>query len=167
MISKTGVLSLSPSSSVSDISLRPSSSRSGSQVVGNDPVLPDFAENNRSLKEKAGKSTRGPSENPVIVMGKNGGHTVDNGHKETPMAQFVEDIGGEVDIEIEQNGKLVRKRLPGVLHKDGRREIREKDCYDKLGFSFPWYKKWIILTVIFWVQMSMNFNTSVYPMELH
>ncbi|KAK2766215.1 hypothetical protein FQN54_007731 [Arachnomyces sp. PD_36] len=44
-----------------------------------------------------------------------------------------------------------------------KREITENDCYEKLGFSFPWYKKWSILTVIFTVQMSMNFNSSVYP----
>ncbi|EAU29975.1 hypothetical protein ATEG_09784 [Aspergillus terreus NIH2624] len=46
---------------------------------------------------------------------------------------------------------------------DGKRELTEDDCYDKLGFSFPWYKKWAILSVIFTVQMSMNFNSSVYP----
>jgi hypothetical protein len=46
---------------------------------------------------------------------------------------------------------------------DGKRELTEDDCYDKLGFSFPTWRKWTILTVIFAVQMSMNFNTSVYP----
>ncbi|QFZ41286.1 putative efflux pump [Clavispora lusitaniae] len=55
------------------------------------------------------------------------------------------------------------KRFPGILHEDGRRELREKDCYDKLGFCFPAYKKWMILSVIFAVQVSMNFNTSIYP----
>ncbi|CUM65893.1 uncharacterized protein PRCAT00003543001 [Priceomyces carsonii] len=56
-----------------------------------------------------------------------------------------------------------KSRLPGKLLDDGRRVLKEKECYDKLGFSFPWWKKWMILTVVFWVQMSMNFNTSVYP----
>ncbi|KAF7552345.1 hypothetical protein G7Z17_g4406 [Cylindrodendrum hubeiense] len=41
-------------------------------------------------------------------------------------------------------------------------EITEDDCYEQLGFSFPSWKKWYILTVIFWVQVSMNFNTSLY-----
>ncbi|WYZ44184.1 hypothetical protein EsH8_VII_000620 [Colletotrichum jinshuiense] len=41
-------------------------------------------------------------------------------------------------------------------------EITEDDCYEELGFSFPKWKKWYILTVIFWVQVSMNFNTSLY-----
>ena len=41
-------------------------------------------------------------------------------------------------------------------------EITEADCYDELGFSYPTWKKWMILTVIFLVQVSMNFNTSLY-----
>jgi hypothetical protein len=41
-------------------------------------------------------------------------------------------------------------------------EITEEDCYSELGYSFPTWKKWTILTVIFWVQISMNFNTSLY-----
>jgi hypothetical protein len=40
-------------------------------------------------------------------------------------------------------------------------ELTEEDCYDELGFSFPEWKKWSILTVIFWIQVSMNFNTYV------
>ena len=46
---------------------------------------------------------------------------------------------------------------------DGKRELLEADCYEILGYSWPFYKKWTILTVIFVVQMSMNFNSSVYP----
>ena len=45
---------------------------------------------------------------------------------------------------------------------DGRIEITEADCYDELGFSFPTWKKWLILSIIFAVQVSMNFNTSLY-----
>ena len=45
---------------------------------------------------------------------------------------------------------------------DGRIELTEEDCYDELGFGFPSWKKWTILTVIFLVQVSMNFNTSLY-----
>ncbi|KAF4595061.1 MDR multidrug transporter [Ophiocordyceps camponoti-floridani] len=41
-------------------------------------------------------------------------------------------------------------------------EITEDDCYEELGYGFPNWKKWYILTVIFWVQVSMNFNTSLY-----
>ena len=45
---------------------------------------------------------------------------------------------------------------------DGKVEIQEDDCYDKLGFSYSPLKKWSILTVIFAVQVSMNFNASIY-----
>jgi len=41
-------------------------------------------------------------------------------------------------------------------------ELTEADCYEELGFCFPTWKKWTILTLIFWVQVSMNFNTSLY-----
>jgi len=41
-------------------------------------------------------------------------------------------------------------------------EITEDDCSDQLGYSFPTSKKWRILTIIFLVQVSMNFNTSLY-----
>lgn len=47
-----------------------------------------------------------------------------------------------------------------------RYEITEDDCYEELGFSFPTWKKWYILTVIFWVQVSMNFNASLYSNAL-
>lgn len=42
------------------------------------------------------------------------------------------------------------------------RSKSEDDCCDKLGFSFPTWKKWTILTIIFLVQVSMNFSISLY-----
>jgi len=57
----------------------------------------------------------------------------------------------------------------GDLEKLGtydKREITEDDCYDELGFCFPAWKKWYILSVIFIVQVSMNFNTSLYSNAL-
>lgn len=50
----------------------------------------------------------------------------------------------------------------GRVLDDGRIEITEEDCYDELGFCFPSWKKWTILSIIFAVQVSMNFNTSLY-----
>ncbi|KAL4805007.1 major facilitator superfamily domain-containing protein [Aspergillus unguis] len=50
----------------------------------------------------------------------------------------------------------------GKVRPDGTRELTEDDAYEALGFCFPWYKKWTILTVIFIVQSSMNFNSSTY-----
>lgn len=48
---------------------------------------------------------------------------------------------------------------PGV---DLKIVLTETDCYGTLGFSFPTSRKWFILSVIFAVQVSMNFNASVY-----
>ncbi|KAI4128340.1 MAG: hypothetical protein LQ338_002785 [Usnochroma carphineum] len=44
----------------------------------------------------------------------------------------------------------------------GKTELTEVDAYGKLGFCFSTSKKWLILSVIFVVQCSMNFNASVY-----
>ncbi|KAK1636077.1 major facilitator superfamily transporter [Colletotrichum phormii] len=57
------------------------------------------------------------------------------------------------------NGKGAKLEKLGTHDKY---EITEDDCYEELGFCFPKWKKWYILTVIFWVQVSMNFNTSLY-----
>ncbi|KAK8048131.1 hypothetical protein PG994_009861 [Apiospora phragmitis] len=44
----------------------------------------------------------------------------------------------------------------------GKRELKEDEVEDQLGYAFPEWYKWWILTVIFLVQTSMNFNTSLY-----
>ena len=49
-----------------------------------------------------------------------------------------------------------------ALGNDDKYEITEDDCYEELGFSYPVWKKWYILTIIFVVQVSMNFNTALY-----
>lgn len=69
----------------------------------------------------------------------------------------------EKQVTTDDRGERRIPGLTGVLRDNGKRELQEHECYDKLGFSFPWYKKWTILTVIFIVQCSMNFNTSVFP----
>ena len=46
---------------------------------------------------------------------------------------------------------------------DGKRELKEADCYEILGYSWPRWKKWTYLAAVAFVQVSMNFNTSVYP----
>jgi MFS family permease len=45
---------------------------------------------------------------------------------------------------------------------DGKIILTEHDVYDKLGFSYPFWKKWTIIFVIFLVQVSMNWNASFY-----
>ena len=54
------------------------------------------------------------------------------------------------------------KAEPATTREDGKIEIKEEDHGDKLGYAFTPFRKWTILTVIFWVQVSMNFNTSIY-----
>ncbi|KAI1111446.1 MFS general substrate transporter [Nemania sp. NC0429] len=49
-----------------------------------------------------------------------------------------------------------------AAEKTEKREIKEEDCEEELGYAFSEKKKWWILTVIFLVQTSMNFNTSLY-----
>ncbi|KAJ5172871.1 hypothetical protein N7492_005464 [Penicillium capsulatum] len=44
----------------------------------------------------------------------------------------------------------------------GRVILTEDMCYDQLGYSFSETRKWTIISVIFLVQVSMNFNTSLY-----
>lgn len=54
---------------------------------------------------------------------------------------------------------------PVVEERRGSRtELTDKDpvAKSKLGFAFPTSKKWRILTVVFWVQISMNFNAAIY-----
>jgi MFS family permease len=48
--------------------------------------------------------------------------------------------------------------------RDSRTELTDKDAVaaSKLGFAFSDTKKWAILTVIFWVQISMNYNAAIY-----
>ena len=50
-----------------------------------------------------------------------------------------------------------------VPRPDGKRELREKDCWDKLAYSWPTWKKCMYLASIAGIQISMNFNTSVFP----
>ncbi|EXJ88400.1 hypothetical protein A1O1_05330 [Capronia coronata CBS 617.96] len=45
---------------------------------------------------------------------------------------------------------------------DGKVELTEDDAYDKLGYAFPDWKKWMILVVILLIQTSMNLNASIY-----
>lgn len=54
------------------------------------------------------------------------------------------------------------RRSLDVQERNGYIVLNEDDCYDQLGFCFPNWKKWMIISVIFLVQTSMNFNTSLY-----
>lgn len=49
------------------------------------------------------------------------------------------------------------------IRPDGKRELTEDDCYDILAYSWSPTKKWTYLCSVALVQVSMNYNTSVYP----
>ncbi|KAF7562882.1 hypothetical protein G7046_g1248 [Stylonectria norvegica] len=74
-------------------------------------------------------------------------NSTDSPSDEKPQSERLDDSNGTRLEKIGTNDKY---------------EITEDDCYDELGYSYSWRKKWYILTVIFWVQVSMNFNTSLY-----
>jgi hypothetical protein len=46
---------------------------------------------------------------------------------------------------------------------DGKRIITEEECRHLLGYQWPSWRKWMLLSSIFIVQVSMNFCTSVFP----
>ena len=56
--------------------------------------------------------------------------------------------------EIDDAPDLVAEEIESKhTRSDGKIELTEHEAYDKLGFSYPTWKKWTILTVIFMVQV--------------
>lgn len=51
--------------------------------------------------------------------------------------------------------QMEKRKARGDLP-DGRHELQDFEAWDSLGFCFPAWKKWSILSVIFIVQCSMN-----------
>ncbi|CEL00679.1 Putative MFS general substrate transporter [Aspergillus calidoustus] len=79
-----------------------------------------------------------------------------------------EKAGGD-DLEKSQvpHAPTLGATLRQLENKPGEKiELTEDDCYDQLGYAFPSWKKWMIISVIFLVQTSMNFNTSLYSNAL-
>jgi hypothetical protein len=52
---------------------------------------------------------------------------------------------------------------PNPPDAEGRRELKEWECWDQLAYTWPKWKKAMYLASIAGIQISMNFNTSVYP----
>ncbi|KAI9846800.1 MAG: hypothetical protein M1837_003649 [Sclerophora amabilis] len=91
--------------------------------------------------------------------------TLGNGADPTRAADINEKQTSESDPSIPRDdfsGSSGEKDAAKERRPDGKVEILESENYDKLGFAFPTWKKWTILSVIFAVQTSMNFNTSIY-----
>ncbi|KAF2397286.1 MFS general substrate transporter, partial [Trichodelitschia bisporula] len=64
---------------------------------------------------------------------------------------------GQVEQESELKGDPTSKK-----REDGKWELTEGDAWDVLGYSFPTWRKWQILIVVFFIQISMNLNASMY-----
>ncbi|GKT45751.1 putative transporter [Colletotrichum spaethianum] len=98
--------------------------------------------------EKPQQSFGEKSENPP-----NGGF-----FKDEPDRDLEAEGTGSHDDSAAANGCKQPEYTP-----DGKRIITEDECYYLLGYSWPAWKKWMLLSSIFAVQVSMNFNTSVFP----
>ncbi|KAK7959244.1 sugar transporter [Apiospora aurea] len=51
----------------------------------------------------------------------------------------------------------------GHVDSQGRRELKEVDCPEILAYAWPTWKKWMYLSAVAGIQISMNYNTSVFP----
>lgn len=71
-----------------------------------------------------------------------------NGDDSSSKGDTNEDRQGSMAISMGQH-----EQKKAELGNDDKIEITEEDCMDELGFSFPSWKKWYILTVIFIVQV--------------
>ncbi|KOS21971.1 putative transporter [Escovopsis weberi] len=91
--------------------------------------------------------------NEKLVSGRASGNGDASSSSETP--------GSKVLTNKNSADKVAGAELEKVGTYD-KIEITENDCYEELGYCFPTWRKWYILTIIFWVQVSMNFNTSLY-----
>lgn len=69
---------------------------------------------------------------------------------------------GEEAIE-KYNDRFKEKAHRIPARPDGKVELTHEMALEATGFAFPAWKKWYILCVVFLVQVSMNFNTSIYP----
>ena len=98
-------------------------------------------------------ATRNESETPTFSNNPDIAREIDNEKQNNPS----DDSEGSTKAGDYSNGKEEQE-----VDNFDKIEITEADCYDELGYSYPTWKKWMILTVIFLVQVSMNFNTSLY-----
>ena len=109
-----------------------------------------------SLFQKKGKPTSDGAKNPAVDPAHATGdllaqHDVEKVQekKDLDKTNAERAAEGEADLEPrEEDGKIV---------------LTERAGYLATGYSFSPTKKWAVLSVIFIVQVSMNFNTSVFP----
>lgn len=111
---------------------------------------------NEKLQESEGSSTHKPEAENL--------EGIDHGAARRPRAQHAH--FNEAPSDQVPDPTLHRHDDSDDESLDDKIVLQEEDCYDELGFSFPTWRKWMILSVIFIVQVSMNFNTSLYSNAL-
>jgi hypothetical protein len=67
------------------------------------------------------------------------------------------------DLNHDYPGDPMHEHPPAEYSSDGKRELKEWECWDELAYKWPTWKKAMYLSSIALIQISMNFNTSVYP----
>lgn len=73
---------------------------------------------------------------------------------------------GTAKLALPEDNNNAEKASGSKEHDDGRVELTENDCAEEMGIAWSNRKKWTVLSVIFAVQVSMNFNTSLYSNNL-
>jgi MFS family permease len=99
-----------------------------------------------------------------------------------PLVKKSSSSDGEITLPLEKGGENGRdddsanatgeNGYPSQKPSGNKAEIQGAECYNKLAFGFSPWKKWTILSVMSVVQISMNFNASIYanaitPLSLH
>lgn len=118
----------------------------------------DLERANELLKQH---TTGGQDAEKAAAAAAEGDRSTAPGAEAAPNGETAAKANGEANSESNGNSNGNETQLEKLGTYD-KYEITEDDCYEELGYSFPTWKKWYILTVIFWVQVSMNFNTSLY-----
>lgn len=95
------------------------------------------------------------------VPGAAGAGTQEYASSQSSQEQFSQDLEKHQGKGVTLDNKAETGKESGGLVKDGKHEIDEEEHQHALGFAFSPTKKWTLLSVIFLVQCSMNFNASV------
>lgn len=70
----------------------------------------------------------------------------------------------ERDPNYGEGREMNQEKTDRVIKDDGNKvELQDSDAWDKLGYSFPTWRKWQILIVVFLIQISINTNAAMYP----
>ncbi|ERF70933.1 hypothetical protein EPUS_06718 [Endocarpon pusillum Z07020] len=90
---------------------------------------------------------------------------VDSDGSETHQEKPFEHVPGDKQETLGITGQDLTATGQAAAHPqraDGKLELTEDDAYEKLGYSYPEWKKWMILVIILCIQTSMNSNASMY-----